>query len=70
MAKDKEHKKLSISELRKYKGLEQLSEEEAENAINTLEKYALMMYELFKKEQAEKQAKKEQDERVKNENQP
>jgi hypothetical protein len=58
LAESKAHKRLSISELKQHKGLENLSEEEAENAISTLEKYAVMMYELYKKEQLEKEEKK------------
>lgn len=61
--KNKRQKRLTVEELKQYKGLENLSEQEANEAIDTLEKYALLMYELFKKDQELK-------ERIKNSKQP
>lgn len=61
--KNKRQKRLTVEELKQHKGLENLSEQEANEAIDTLEKYALLMYELFKKDQELK-------ERIKNSKQP
>lgn len=49
----KKYKKLSINELRSFKGFENFTEEEAENAIKTLESLSVLFYELFMKEKYE-----------------
>jgi hypothetical protein len=51
----KKQKRLTVSELRNFKGLSHLSDEEAENAIATLEKFSLLMFEMYKKEKALKE---------------
>lgn len=48
--KMKKHKKLSIDELRKFPGFENFTEQEAEEAIKTLEALSILFYELFMKE--------------------
>lgn len=57
----KKQKRLTVSELRNFKGLTNLSDEDAESAISTLEKFSLLMFELYKKDKAlkEKFKKKE-----------
>lgn len=52
---NKKQKRLTVSELRNFKGLDHLSEDEAENAISTLEKFSLLMFEMYKKEKALKE---------------
>ena len=52
---NKKHKRLTVSELRNFKGLDHLSEDEAENAISTLEKFSLLMFEMYKKDKALKE---------------
>ncbi len=44
--------RLSVSELRSFKGLDHLTDEQANNAINTLEKYSILIIDLFKKQRA------------------
>ena len=51
----KKQKRLTVSELRNFKGLNHLSEDEAESAISTLEKFSLLMFEMYKKEKALKE---------------
>jgi hypothetical protein len=57
----KKQKRLTVSELRNFKGLTNLSDEDAESAISTLEKFSLLMFEMYKKDKAlkEKLKKKE-----------
>lgn len=57
----KKHKKLSIDELRKFPGFENIEAEKAEQVIKTLENLSLLFYELFMKEKNEnvKHIKKE-----------
>ena len=57
----KKQKRLTVSELRNFKGLSNLSDEDAESAISTLEKFSLLMFEMYKKDKAlkEKLKKKE-----------
>jgi hypothetical protein len=51
----KKQKKLTINELRSCKGFENYTEEQAEETIKTLEKLAVLFYELFmKQKEAEK----------------
>ena len=45
----KKHKRLSIEELRSFPGLENFTEEEAEEVIKTLETLSILLYELFMK---------------------
>ncbi len=54
----KKQKRLTVSELRNFKGLDHLSEDEAESAISTLEKFSLLMFEMYKKEKALKESLK------------
>ena len=49
----KKYKKLSIDELKNFKGFESFTEEEAEQAIKTLESLSVLFYELFMKEKYE-----------------
>ena len=57
----KKQKRLTVSELRNFKGLTNLSDEDAESTISTLEKFSLLMFEMYKKDKAlkEKLKKKE-----------
>ena len=61
----KKQKRLMVSELRNFKGLGNLSDDDAENAISTLEKFSLLMFEMYKKDKAlkEKLKNKEEDKR-------
>ncbi len=61
----KKQKRLTVSELRNFKGLGNLSDDDAENAISTLEKFSLLMFEMYKKDKAlkEKLKNKEEDKR-------
>lgn len=49
----KKHKKLGIDELKNFPGFESFTEEEAEQAIKTLEGLSILFYELFMKEKHE-----------------
>ena len=51
--KMKKHKRLSIEELKSYPGFEIFTEEEAEQAIKTLESLSILLYELLMKEKNE-----------------
>lgn len=51
--KMKKHKRLSIEELKSYPDFEIFTEEEAEQAIKTLESLSILLYELFMKEKNE-----------------
>lgn len=58
----KKQKCLTVSELRNFKGLDNLTDDEAESAISTLEKFSLLMFEMYKKDKALKEKlKNEQD---------
>ena len=46
----KAHKRLTIDELRKCKGFENYSDEQAEETIQTLETLSILFYELHNKE--------------------
>jgi len=52
---NKKQKRLTVSELRNFKGLDHLSEDEAESAISTLEKFSILMFEMYKKDKALKE---------------
>lgn len=54
MGLKKEHKRLTIEDLRKFKGLENLTDEEAEENIVTLEKLSVIIFEQWKKNKAAK----------------
>ncbi|PBQ30895.1 hypothetical protein CNR22_03595 [Sphingobacteriaceae bacterium] len=49
----KKHKKLGVDELRNFPGFESFTEEEAEQAIKTIEGLSILFYELFMKEKYE-----------------
>ena len=40
-------KRLTVYELRKFKGLENLTDEVAEETINSLEEYAVIIYSIY-----------------------
>jgi hypothetical protein len=67
----KKQKRLTVSQLRSFKGLENLSEEEAEAGIATLEKLSVLFYELFQKKlEQDEEAKKNKKEVKKNKSTP
>ena len=51
-----------MSELRNFKGLDNLTDDEAESAISTLEKFSLLMFEMYKKDKALKEKLKNEQE--------
>jgi hypothetical protein len=51
--KNQQYKRLTIERVRQEKGLEHLTDEEATNVVDTLEQYAIIMYNLFKKQNYE-----------------
>lgn len=46
---EKKKKRLSIGELKAFKGLENLSDEQASEAIDALESLSILFFELYKK---------------------
>ena len=48
--KEKVHKRLTIAELRAFKGFENYSDEQAEETIKTLETLSILFYELYMKQ--------------------
>ena len=58
----KKQKCLTVSELRNFKGLDSLTDDEAEAAISTLEKFSLLMFEMYKKDKALKEKLKNEQE--------
>jgi hypothetical protein len=60
LSEQRKHKRLSISELKRLSGKD-FSDESAEDTINSIEQFAFLMYELFKKEK-----EKEANQKVKN----
>jgi len=52
--KHKEHKRLTIAELRNFKGFENYSNEQAEETIKTLEKFSILFYEQYTKHKEDK----------------
>jgi len=48
----KEFKQMSLEKLRSFKGLENLSDEEANQIIEQLEKFSVIAFELFQKHKA------------------
>ena len=55
----KKHKKLGVEELRNFPGFESFTNEEAEQAIKTLEGLSILFYELFMKSENVKQLNQE-----------
>ena len=53
--KSQEYRRLTIERVRSEKGLEHLTDEEALDVIDTLEQYAIVMYNLFKRQNDEQQ---------------
>lgn len=51
----KKHKRLTVEELRSCKGFENISEDEAEEIIQLLEKLSILFYELYMKQKMQKQ---------------
>ena len=49
MADKKEHKRLTIAELRNFKGFEGYTDEQAEETIKALEKLSMLFYKLHMK---------------------
>lgn len=49
----KEYKRMTVEKLRSFKGLENLSDEEAKAIIEQLEKFSVIAYELFLKHKSE-----------------
>lgn len=49
MSENRKHKRLSISELKKISGKE-YSDESAEDVIHSIEQFAYLMYQIYKKE--------------------
>lgn len=60
--KDRKKKRLTISELKEFKGYDNVTDEEAEYAIASLEKISILFMELFqaKKVEMEKAIKEEE----------
>ncbi|MBA2613392.1 MAG: hypothetical protein H0U95_15600 [Bacteroidetes bacterium] len=54
MAEKKEHKRLTIAELRNCKGFENYSDEQAEATIKSLEKLSILFYGLYMKQKQQK----------------
>ena len=52
MADKKEHKRLTIAELKNFKGFEEYTDQQAEETINTLEKLSILFYKLHMKNKA------------------
>lgn len=55
MAAKKEHKRLTIAELRNCKGFENYSDEQAEVTIKSLEKLSILFYGLYMKQKQKEQ---------------
>jgi uncharacterized protein YfbU (UPF0304 family) len=53
--KNQQYRRLTIERVRREKGLEHLTDEEALDVIDTLEQYAIIMYNLFKRQNDEQQ---------------
>jgi hypothetical protein len=47
---NKKHRRLSIAELKNFKGFENYSDKQAEETIQTLEKVAILFYQFHKKQ--------------------
>jgi hypothetical protein len=55
MVEKKEHKRLTIAELRNCKGFENYSDEQAEATIKSLEKLSILFYGLYVKQKQKEQ---------------
>lgn len=66
----KKHKKLSIDELKKLNGFENLNNEEAEKVIDILERLSVICYELFMKDQNQKNEQSNQSKNHETEQRP
>jgi hypothetical protein len=55
MNADKKHKRLSVEELKRFKGFENVSDQEADETILVLEKLSILFYELHMKQRMKKQ---------------
>jgi len=55
MSEKKEHKRLTIAELRNCKGFENYSDEQAEATIKSLEKLSILFYGLYMKQKQKEQ---------------
>ncbi len=55
MSEKKEHKRLTIAELRNCKGFENYSDEQAESTIKSLEKLSILFYGLYMKQKQKEQ---------------
>ncbi len=53
--KSQEYRRLTIERVKSEKGLEHLTDEEALDVIDALEQYAIIMYNLFKRQNDEQQ---------------
>ncbi len=53
--KKKVHKRLTIAELRNFKGFENYSDERAEKTIQTLETLSILFFKLFQREKLRRQ---------------
>ncbi len=51
---NKKHKRLTADELRRCKGFENYSDEEAEKTIESLEKVSILFYELYMKQKLQR----------------
>lgn len=54
----KGHKRLTITELRRFKGFENYSDEKAEEVIKTLEALSILFYKSYMKEQRDRKKSK------------
>lgn len=59
--KDRKKKRLTISELKEFKGYDNASDEEAEYVISSLEKISILFMELFQRKKDEMEATLKED---------
>jgi hypothetical protein len=59
MDNKKVHRRLTIEELRAHKGLENLTDEEAEKSIVALEKFSVILFEMWQQNLITKEAQKQ-----------
>jgi hypothetical protein len=52
--KQLQHQTLTIEKLKSYPGLENLDDKEAEEVISSIEKFSLLMFQMFKRIQNER----------------
>jgi hypothetical protein len=53
--KEKKYKRMSVLELKAFKGLEEISEEKAGEIIESLEQFAIIMFNLYQKLKSDEQ---------------